>query len=169
MSTLTKIFVVLLLLEAFFASVVMIQHVATSQDYKAYAEDQFQKRTSAEAETGNVILALKLVDAQLEAERSTVQDLDKKLTLQRDTSRADKYRLSQALTTSQNSVTALTTRLNALQKSLDMEVKVMRNDMKVELAELRTKSIEDGDRILGLQGLLKDCLLYTSPSPRDRS
>ena len=95
MSTLTKIFVVVLLLEAFFASVVMIQHVATSQDYKAYAEDQFQKRTSAEAETANGILALKGLDAQLEAERSKVQDLDKKLTLQRDTSRTDKYRRSE--------------------------------------------------------------------------
>lgn len=156
MSTLTKIFVVLLLLEALFASVVMIQHVATSRDWKAFAEDQARDRVSAEAQTANAILALNRLERQLEAERSKVQALDKQLTLQRDTSRADKDRLSRALTASQNSVTDLNASVAALQKSLDTEVKVMRNQMKVELDRLHAQSIKDGDQIRGLQALLKD-------------
>lgn len=156
MSTLTKIFVVLLLLEAFFASVVMIQHVATSQDWKAYAEDQSQKRTSAEAQTANGIVLLNRLERQLEAEKSKIQALDKQLALQRDTGRAEKDRLSRALTASQNSVRELNVSVAALQKSLDTEVKVMRTQMKVELDRLHDQSIKDGDQIRGLQALLKD-------------
>jgi len=156
LSTLTKIFVVVLLLEAFFASVVMIQHVATNEDWKAYARDQERGRFSAEAQTANGILAQKRLEEQLGAEKNKVRDLDKQFTLQRDTSRAEKDRLSRALTASQNSATELNVSVAALQKSLDTEVKVMRNQMKVELDRLHAQSINDGDQIRGLQALLKD-------------
>ncbi len=101
-------------------------------------------------------MALQRLERQLEAAKSKVQSLDKQLTLQRDTGRAEKDRLSRALTASQNSVRELNVSVAALQKSLDTEVKVMRNQMKVELDRLHLQSINDGDQIRGLQALLKD-------------
>jgi chromosome segregation ATPase len=130
--------------------------VATNEDWRAYAKGQERARASAEAETSNAILALNGLERQLEAEKSKVQSLDKQLNLERDTSRAEKDRLSRALTASQNLVTDLNVSVAALQKSLDTEVKVMRNQMKVELDRLHAQSIKDGDQIRGLQALLKD-------------
>lgn len=156
MSTLTKIFVVLLLLEVLFASVVMIQHVATSRDWREYAEDQSRKRVSAEAQTSNAILATNRLERQLEVARSNAQALDRDLTLERDASRADKNSLSLALTKSQNLATELNASLAGVQNSMKTQVTVMRTQMMADLDKLRGQSIKDSDQIRGLQALLKD-------------
>ena len=155
MSTLTKIFVVVQLLLVLFASVVMIQHVARTEDWKALAEDQSRQRVSAEAQAANSALALQRVEKQYEAEKFKTLDLVKQHASDVDTKREEINRLSRLLTASQNTVTDLTAKLARL-KSLETQVKVMRTQMTDDLKELYAQSIKDGDQIRSLQGLLKD-------------
>ena len=155
MSTLTKIFVVVQLLLVLFASVVMIQHVARTEDWKALAEDQTRQRVSAEAQAANSALALQRVEKQYEAEKLKTLDLIKQHTSEIDTKRGEINRLSRALTASQNTTKVNNATLSALQKSVDKEIE-LREEMRVELARLHKQSIRDGDQIRGLQGLLKD-------------
>ncbi len=146
MSTLTKVFIVVLFVAAVFASPVMIQHVVHSSKYKELYETEKGQRELAEEqsrldkqETG---AKNKSLDALQDIHQAYVQkhqeDMEEK--------RAEIARIGQNLVSTQGDLKNLQASLAALEKDLNKEIE-LRKVLKRELDRARSEGIKLAEQV----------------------
>ncbi len=155
MSTLTKVCVVVLFVACLFASVVMIQHVYTSGNYKKAFEQEVVERKLAEAQQDKLELALQVANSHIDAlvkekQTDSGHHAGKIASMQNEISRLNLRWAAAEADVKQQQAT-----LVALEKDLETQI-ALNKAMKNELDVKRGRVIQLSDQLRGVTDVMKE-------------
>lgn len=155
MSTLTKVCVVVLFVACLFASVVMIQHVFTSGNYKKAFEQEVDKRKLAEAQQDKLGLAFQVANSRIDALVKEKQTDAINYAGKMASKDAEISRLSLRLAAAEADVKQLQATLVALEKDVETQI-ALNSAMKKELDDKRGQVIQFSEQLRGATDVIKE-------------